>query len=110
MNLVNNAVIHGLEGHAQGRIGIQAHMQSPGWVRLVVEDDGVGIAPENIQRVFDPFFSTRFGRGGSGLGLSITHTLVEHTLGGKIEVRSELGRGTHFDITLPLRAPAVQPD
>lgn len=110
MNLVNNAVIHGLEGRAQGHICIQARMPSPGWVRLVVEDDGVGIAPENIQRVFDPFFSTRFGRGGSGLGLSITHNLVEHTLGGKIEVRSEPGQGTHFDITLPLRAPAVQPE
>ncbi|MDR7307153.1 substrate-binding domain-containing protein [Rhodoferax saidenbachensis] len=107
MNLINNAVIHGLDGRVQGHIRIQAHMQSPGWVRLAVEDDGVGIAPENIQRVFDPFFSTRFGRGGSGLGLSITHSLVEHTLGGKIEVRSQVGQGAHFDITLPLRAPAV---
>lgn len=107
MNLVNNAVIHGLEGRAQGHIAIQAQMLSPDWVRLVVEDNGVGIAPENLQRVFDPFFSTRFGRGGSGLGLSITHSLMEHTLGGKIEVRSTLGQGTHFDITLPLHAPAV---
>jgi len=108
MNLVNNAVIHGLEARAKGSICIRAWVLSPGWVRLVVEDDGVGIAPENIQRVFDPFFSTRFGKGGSGLGLSITHRLVEHTLGGKIEVRSELGQGTHFDITLPLLAPTAQ--
>jgi PAS domain S-box-containing protein len=108
MNLINNAVLHGLEGRSGGRIGIRAKQQADGRVRLVVEDNGVGIAAEHIQRVFDPFFSTRFGRGGSGLGLSITHSLVEHTLGGKITVRSEPGRGTHFEITLPLHAPVVQ--
>jgi signal transduction histidine kinase len=107
MNLVNNAMIHGLETQTHGRIDIRAEMLSPGWVRLMVEDNGVGIAPENIQRVFDPFFSTRFGRGGSGLGLSITHRLIEHTLGGKIEIRSDLGKGTRFDISLPLQAPTV---
>jgi PAS domain S-box-containing protein len=110
MNLVNNAMIHGLETQTHGRISIRAEMLSPGWVRLEVEDNGVGIAPENIQRVFDPFFSTRFGRGGSGLGLSITHRLIEHTLGGRIDIRSELGQGTHFDISLPLLAPTVQVD
>ena len=108
MNLINNAVIHGLEGRPSGNIVLSAEALPPDGVRLVIEDNGVGITPENLQRVFDPFFSTRFGRGGSGLGLSITHNLIEHTLGGKIEVRSDIGQGTHFDITLPLQAPAVR--
>ncbi len=110
MNLINNAVIHGLDGRPDGHITLSAEVLSPDGVRLVIADNGVGIAPENIPRVFDPFFSTRFGRGGSGLGLSITHNLIEHTLGGTIEVHSALGHGTHFDITLPLHAPTLRAD
>jgi PAS domain S-box-containing protein len=108
MNLINNAVIHGLDGRSGGSITLSAEALAPDAVRLVIADNGAGIAPENLQRVFDPFFSTRFGRGGSGLGLSITHNLIEHTLNGKIEVHSEIGKGTHFDMVLPLRAPAVK--
>jgi signal transduction histidine kinase len=72
-----------------------------------VTDDGCGIPPENLRRVFDPFFTTRMGKGGSGLGLNIVHTLVTGVLGGRIEVRSEPGSGTRFDITLPCFAPAA---
>jgi PAS domain S-box-containing protein len=110
MNLINNAVIHGMEGRSHGNIHVRAEALPPDNVRLVIEDDGVGISPDNIQRVFEPFFSTRFGRGGSGLGLSITHSLTERSLHGKIEVRSVLGQGTQFSIVLPLQAPALSLD
>jgi PAS domain S-box-containing protein len=68
--------------------------------RLVVEDDGQGIAPEDMSHVFDPFFTTRPGRGGTGLGLSIGHGIVaDH--GGTIELESEPGHGTIVTIELP---------
>jgi len=68
------------------------------YVRVVVEDQGVGI-PENIlQQVFDPYFSTKTA--GHGLGLSICHSIVERH-GGHIGVRSEVGRGTTFTVHVP---------
>ncbi len=68
-------------------------------------DDGRGIAPEHLRRIFEPFLTTRLGRGGSGLGLNIVHTLVPGVLGGRIEAVSEPGCGTRFDFALPRRAP-----
>jgi signal transduction histidine kinase len=55
--------------------------------------------------VFDPFFTTRMGRGGTGLGLSICHNIVEGVLGGHIAVSSTPGEGTAFVMTLPRAAP-----
>jgi signal transduction histidine kinase len=58
-----------------------------------------------LERVFDPFFSTRFGQGGNGLGLAICHTIVCHVLGGEIHAHSAPGRGSRFIMSLPLRTP-----
>jgi signal transduction histidine kinase len=63
-------------------------------------DDGCGIEKEDLNRIFEPFFSTKTSQGGTGLGLSITYNLV-HEIGGKITVSSEPGEGTCFTITLP---------
>jgi hypothetical protein len=65
-----------------------------------VEDDGVGIATTEIDRVFEPFFSTRRKGKGTGLGLSIVKNLVEQHRG-TIAIESELGRGTTVVVTLP---------
>jgi len=104
MNLINNSVIHGFEGRSNGLITISARVVRPGWIELVVQDDGAGIAPERIKQIFDPFFSTKFGKGGSGLGLSISSNIVTRFLGGQIEVSSSPGTGTRFTLTLPLQA------
>ncbi|BAL26243.1 response regulator [Azoarcus sp. KH32C] len=77
------------------------HMDFDGeFVRLTVVDDGPGISPENLPRIFDPFFSTKDVGKGTGLGLSVIHGIV-HSAGGHIQVESHLGRGTRFDIYLP---------
>ncbi|MGE5326316.1 MAG: sensor histidine kinase, partial [Deltaproteobacteria bacterium] len=73
---------------------------STGDVRLRVQDDGAGIAPEALPRLFEPFFTTR--EGGHGLGLAISRSIVERHKG-RIEVESQLGRGSAFTIVLPAR-------
>jgi PAS domain S-box-containing protein len=109
MNLVNNALLHAF-GSSGGTIRIDAtHRPAESHVLLCVADDGVGIAEQNVALIFDPFYTTRLGQGGSGLGLTISHRIVSKILGGKIQVVSVPGEGTRFEITLPLAAPHVIP-
>ncbi|MGD8354032.1 MAG: ATP-binding protein, partial [Pseudomonadota bacterium] len=65
-----------------------------------IEDTGVGIPESALDRIFDPFFSTK-GAKGTGLGLSVSYGIIEGH-GGTIEVRSEVGKGTTFTITIPV--------
>ncbi len=67
---------------------------------LTVWDEGVGIPPENLKRVRDPFFTTRRESGGTGLGLAITARIVEQH-DGRLDIRSEPGRGTAVEISFP---------
>jgi len=72
------------------------------YIVVTVADNGPGIKPENLDKVFDPFFTTRAECGGTGLGLSICHGIVlEH--GGRINVTSEYGEGATFTVALPLK-------
>jgi two-component system NtrC family sensor kinase len=68
---------------------------------ILIEDNGTGIAPENVPHVFAPFFTTRRHMEGTGLGLSIVRSILE-SHAGAIRVESELGRGTRFVIELPV--------
>ena len=105
--LFNNALVHAFDGVAQGVISIDAELEEENSVRIVVRDNGKGIAGEHIGRVFDPFFTTRLGQGGSGLGLSVAYNLVNGILGGRIEVESPPGQGACFTLRLPIVAPAT---
>ena len=69
-------------------------------VVIEVEDDGVGIAPDVLPRLFDPFFSTK--ESGSGLGLALTQQIVKDH-GGDLAVQSTLGRGTTFTVSVPAK-------
>ncbi len=101
-NLVHNAIKF---TPADGHIAVVMAIDSPTFANITITDTGPGIAPEALEKVFDPFFRTAQGRRsgvkGLGLGLSIVKTLVE-LHGGHITVRSELGHGTEFSVTLPL--------
>ncbi len=104
-NLITNALAHGFEGCAQGKMTISATLMDANWVNLVFADDGVGIPESHLSRVYDPFFTTKFGQGGSGLGLNIVYNLVTEVLGGRIELHSETGKGTRISLNLPITAP-----
>ncbi|MES2582566.1 MAG: PAS-domain containing protein [Pseudomonadota bacterium] len=104
INLVNNAYLHAFEGRTDGTVRITAQAQS-GWVELQVSDDGIGMSQELLEKFFQPFFSTKIGRGGTGLGMTIVENLVKKTLGGSLAVESTLGQGSTFLIRIPLRAP-----
>lgn len=69
-------------------------------VWICISDNGVGIAPENLQRIFEPFFTTKPIGQGTGLGLSLSYNIIQKH-GGRIDVESELGKGTSFTICLP---------
>ena len=108
-NLVDNTILHGLNGRSGGHIAIDVRKLESGFVELCFSDNGVGIPEENLQRIFDPFFTTKLGRGGSGLGLNIVYNIVTTVLGGKIEVKSVEGKGVSFILNLPLVAPYSEP-
>jgi signal transduction histidine kinase len=99
LNLFINAVQAMLDG---GTLSISAHPSADGqWMIIDVADTGVGIDPEHLTRIFDPFYTTKQVGRGTGLGLSVTYGIVgKH--GGHIEVKSRVGAGTTFTVTLPL--------
>ncbi|MEA1672603.1 sensor histidine kinase [Nitrospirillum sp. BR 11163] len=105
-NLVLNAIIHAFPDQEGGTVRITLTRSGPRAI-LEVRDDGIGMTEEVRHRCFEPFYTTKRGRGGSGLGLSITHTLVTNGLNGRITVDSALGAGTTFRIEMPLVLPSV---
>lgn len=98
VNLITNACN---AAHSdEGRIRVSSRLSGRDRIEVSVQDDGVGIPSAEIDRVFEPFFSTRRKGKGTGLGLSIVKNLVEQHRG-SIEIESELGRGTTVLVTLP---------
>jgi PAS domain S-box-containing protein len=101
LNLLVNATQSMAEGAAdQNELRVVTKKDEDGWAIVEVRDTGVGIAPEDLDHVFDPFFTTKPVGEGTGMGLSICHTIVT-SLGGDIHVDSELGRGTRVRVRLP---------
>lgn len=104
-NLVMNALIHAFPDDARGTVRLHAEQPNSDTVRLTVQDDGRGMPGPVCDRVFERFYTTRAGQGGSGLGLSMVHALVSGPLGGAVSVDSTPGVGTTFTIDLPKVAP-----
>lgn len=104
-NLIMNSIHHGFESKgAGGCIHIEASVRQ-NLVDIVYQDDGVGIAAEFHHRVFEPFYTTKLGHGGSGLGMFIVHNLIHGNLKGDIRLESELGKGVRFILSIPLVTP-----
>ncbi|MEO6276437.1 HAMP domain-containing sensor histidine kinase [Roseateles sp.] len=104
-NLLMNALVHGFDGLAQGRLTVHCATLNEAEAELSISDDGRGMDESVRRRIFDPFFTTKLGTGGSGLGMHIVHSIVTNVLGGQIEVKSTPGQGTQMLMRLPLCAP-----
>ncbi len=102
LNLVRNAIVYTPEG---GIVAVRVFLLDQQWIEVDVADTGMGIAPEDLPRVFERFYRTDASRarelGGFGLGLSIARELVR-AMGGSLDVRRTVGEGTTFRVALPV--------
>ncbi|MDB5962204.1 MAG: histidine kinase [Massilia sp.] len=103
-NLLLNCVEHAFEPEQGGRIEVRARLRGD-MVEMEVADNGRGIPVDVIDRVFDPFFTTRRGQGGTGLGLNIVYNLIVKQFNGVISARSTVGQGTEFLLRIPRVTP-----
>ncbi|HEV8312971.1 MAG TPA: HAMP domain-containing sensor histidine kinase, partial [Burkholderiaceae bacterium] len=105
-NLVMNSLTHGFDEGTPGHIAIAVSVM-PHTLVLTYRDDGRGMSDEHVRRMFEPFFTTRRGQGGSGLGLHVVYNVVTQTLGGHIEGSSTPGQGVVFRIEIPYERQQV---
>jgi signal transduction histidine kinase len=104
INLIRNAIEAG-----DGKVVVSiATMPIDGGVRVTVSDNGCGMSKELLAHVFDPLFTTRRDKGGSGLGMSIAHGII-HAHQGRMEVTSQEGKGTAVTIDLPVAGGSLKP-
>jgi two-component system NtrC family sensor kinase len=98
-----NVIMNGCEAMARGgKLVVSTALVEDGrWVEMAFQDTGPGIPPDHLGKIFDPFFTTK--EKGTGLGLSVVYGIVERH-GGKIDLQTELGKGTRIAIRLPPRA------
>jgi signal transduction histidine kinase len=99
-NLIMNSLLHGFKDKEEGNIYI-AVSELNNIIKIVYTDDGGGIKEENLNRIFEPFYTTNRHGGGSGLGLHIVHNIVFQQLKGNIHCESGLGAGVKFIIEFP---------
>ncbi|MBT9499920.1 MAG: hypothetical protein IV092_01650 [Burkholderiaceae bacterium] len=101
--LLDNALRHGLRDRPGGHVRLELLEQGQD-LELVVADDGCGLDAAHRDRVFEPFFTTRFGQGGSGLGLHLAHQLARQRLSGELALQTNPGGGSRFVLRMPRQA------
>ena len=102
-NLIMNTLIHAFP-ERDGEIDISVN-ENKDDLDIYFKDNGVGMNTETQQKIFDPFYTTKRGSGGTGLGMYMIYNIVTQRLGGTIEVESEIEKGTQFHLILPKSPP-----
>jgi len=106
INLLQNSANALTEGTQKVCVNL---WESEGKAHISITDEGRGISPQDMHRLFEPFFTSRRKEGGTGLGLAIAHRIVSE-LGGSITVKSEVGTGTTFTVILPCATKTNAPE
>jgi len=99
-NLIINSKIHGFASKEKGKIEIFLKQEGDNLI-IDYQDDGVGMSQDVQKQIYEPFFSTTHGTGGSGLGMNILYNLVVGNLNGSVQCSSEIGQGAQFTVILP---------
>lgn len=102
-NLISNALNHAFPARQGGQLWLSASLTAAKRVQLSLQDDGIGIASDDLQRIFTPFMHTRLAQGRYGLGLHVSYNLVTSLLQGQIRIESRTGAGTTVTLDLPLQ-------
>ncbi|TMP38843.1 hypothetical protein CWB96_09635 [Pseudoalteromonas citrea] len=105
-NLIQNTLIHAYDKDQTGQVTLTFAKRADSLV-LEFKDDGKGMSTQTIEKIFDPFFTTNRANGGSGLGMNIIYNIVTQKLSGTITVESEVGQGSSFYITAPIKLANV---
>ncbi|MDX8378159.1 MAG: PAS domain-containing sensor histidine kinase [Mariprofundales bacterium] len=100
-NLVNNALLHAFDDGQTGELFINARKYKNDMVEIICRDDGKGMTKDVVEHIFEPFYTTKRGKGGSGLGMYIVHNLLHTRLHGQISIESKIGIGTRIIIHIP---------
>jgi signal transduction histidine kinase len=110
-NLIMNASVHAFEGMDKKDCKVTINLEQDGdHVQIVFSDNGRGMSEEALGRLFQPFYTSKRDRGGSGLGCHIIQTLTTKTLGGSVKCVSAVGKGTSFILRLPLEVEVPNAD
>ena len=107
-NLLQNACLHAFDGIVNPAVITIDVVQRDDEVIMIVGDNGIGMTDEVAPRIWEPFFTTRRGDGGSGLGMHIVHNLVVERFKGRIELQTAPGAGCRYTIRLPIGSEALQ--
>lgn len=102
-NMINNSIIHGFNDGDKGCLKITVEKKADSF-DICYQDNGKGLNSDEIKMLFEPFYTTKRGMGGSGLGTHLIYNIVTSSLNGKINVESEPGKGLRYDISLPIEA------
>ena len=106
LNVVGNA-LDSVAERPNPHVTMGTRPAEAGWLKIVVVDNGIGIAPAKVGDIFKPFVSTK-GSGGTGLGLAVSRKIPPASAGGDILVRSQVGVGSKFILRLPIKSPLSQ--
>jgi signal transduction histidine kinase len=101
VNLVQNSVVHAFDNELDARLISVSLEETDKDIKLTVSDNGRGMTEDELNKLYEPFFTTKRNKGGTGLGMSIAYSAVTGNLGGDIAVQSKLGSGTVSVITIP---------
>nr|WP_268820258.1 HAMP domain-containing sensor histidine kinase [Paraglaciecola sp. G1-23] len=104
INLINNSCIHAFPSIQNATIKIDVN-QNGSDISIAYSDNGIGLTDEVAEKIFEPFYTTKRNKGGTGLGMNIVYNLIKQTLLGSIKVKKNKPSGTIFQINFPQKAP-----